>query len=202
VIVYPMAFSSGQASFAIVNRGRNDEVIRINIKDFKFGSRYYTYTLTGEDNVDFSRKVWVNGTGSSLVAGGPLNYAEIPAFSSTIGDEIKIKLPPLSSTFVLVEPGDKELAINEDIYGIGDHSSASDVIIYPNPATTKINIGNIPEGTTDLKIADCAGKVLIEQAIENFNASGIEMSTNLLPGLYIVSFSGAEPRITKKLIIK
>ncbi|HPT14788.1 MAG TPA: alpha-L-arabinofuranosidase, partial [Bacteroidales bacterium] len=40
VIVYPMAFSSGQASFAIVNRGRNDEVIRINIKDFKFGSRY------------------------------------------------------------------------------------------------------------------------------------------------------------------
>lgn len=202
VIVYPMAFSSGQASFAIVNRGRNDEVIRINIKDFKFGSRYYTYTLTGEKNVDFSRKVWVNGTGTSLVAGGPLNYAEIPAISSGIGNEIKIKLPPVSSTFVLVEPGDKELVINEDIYGIGDHSSSSDVIIYPNPATDKISIDNIPEGTSVIQIADCAGKVLIEHTIEKFNTSGFEMKINLLPGIYLVSFTGTEPRITKKLIIK
>ncbi len=202
VIVYPMAFSSGQASFAIVNRGHDNEVIRLNIKDFKFGSRYYTYTLTGEENVDFSRKVWINGTGTSLVAGGPLNYDEIPAISGTIGDEIKIKLPPVSSTFVLVEPGDKELVINEDIYGIGENSSSSGVIIYPNPATDKINVDNIPEGTTGLTIADCAGKILTAQAIEKFNTSGFVMNINLLPGLYLVSFTGSEPLITKKLIIK
>lgn len=202
VIVYPTAFSSGQVSFAIVNRGRNNQVIRLNIKDFKFGSRYYTYTLTGEENVDFSRKVWVNGTGTSLIAGGPLNYAEIPAISSTIGDEIKIKLPPVSSTFVLVEPGDKELTINEDIYGIGDHSSASDVIIYPNPAASKISIDNIPEGTTGIRIADCAGKIMLEKEIQTNSASRLEINNVLVPGLYLVSFPGTVPLITKKLIIK
>jgi hypothetical protein len=202
VTVYPMAFSSGQASFAIVNRGRNTEVIRLNIKDFRFGSRYYTYTLTGEDDVDFSRKVWVNGTGTSLVAGGPLNYAEIPAVSSTIGDEIKIKLPPVSSTFVLVEPGDKELAINEEIYGIGNYSSSSDIIIYPNPASDKISIRNIPEETTEIRITDCVGKTLLEIEFQKSSISEIETDISLLPGIYFVTFTGTSPLITKKLIIK
>jgi hypothetical protein len=185
-----------------VNRGRNTEVIRLNIKDFRFGSRYYTYTLTGEDDVDFSRKVWVNGTGTSLVAGGPLNYAEIPAVSSTIGDEIKIKLPPVSSTFVLVEPGDKELAINEEIYGIGNYSSSSDIIIYPNPASDKISIRNIPEETTEIRITDCVGKTLLEIEFQKSSISEIETDISLLPGIYFVTFTGTSPLITKKLIIK
>lgn len=77
-----------------------------------------------------------------------------------------------------------------------------EVIIYPNPATDKISIDNIPEGTSGIQIADCAGKVLIEHAIERFNTSGFEMKISLLPGIYLVSFTGTEPRITKKLIIK
>ena len=115
VVVFPTAFSSGQAGITIVNKGRDNEVVRLNIQDFKFGNRYYTYTLTGEPNQDFSRKVFINGVGNSLVAGGPENYENIEANSSLINKEIKIKVPPLSSTFILVEPGDKELEINEDI---------------------------------------------------------------------------------------
>lgn len=115
VAVFPTSFSSGQAGITIINKGRDNEVVRLNIQDFKFGNRYYTYTITGEPDQDFSRKVFINGIGNSLVAGGPENYDKIQAFSSLINKEIKIKLPPLSSTFILVEPGDKELVINENL---------------------------------------------------------------------------------------
>ncbi|MBK7215397.1 MAG: hypothetical protein IPH88_19385 [Bacteroidales bacterium] len=97
VVVYPTAFSSGQVAVIAVNRGSKAAVARLNIQDFHFGDRYYVYTLTGENNVSFSRKVSVNGTGTSLVAGGPLNYMDIPAKSSLINDEIRIELPPLSN---------------------------------------------------------------------------------------------------------
>lgn len=202
VVAYPMAFSSGQASIEVVNRGRDTEVIRINIRDFKFGSRYYTYTLTGENNTDFSRKVWVNGTGTSLVAGGPLNYADIPAVSSPIGDEIRIKLPPISSTFLLVEPGDKELVINEEIFGIHDHASANDVIIFPNPATNKISISNIPENTTLLTISDCSGREVFNRTIQANTASTFETEVRLSPGMYFVTLKGTNSTGTIKLIIK
>lgn len=200
VVIYPTAFSSGQAAVTIVNRGRDDEVARLNIRDFKFGNRYYTYTLTGEEGADFSRKVYVNGTGNSLVAGGPLNYAEIPANSSLIGDEIRIKLPPVSTTFVLVEPGDKELTINEDIYGIENPSSA-DVSIYPNPAKDKTCITNIPEDIFLIKIKDISGRTVRTIDDSQTWSSRLEINLSLAPGTYFISLSGTSHSITKKLIV-
>ena len=89
-------------------------MVRLNLKDYKVGDRFYTYTLTGTEGEDFSRKVFVNGAGPALVAGGPADYESIKASSSLIGEEIKIVLPPLSAVYVLVEPGTKTLAINNE----------------------------------------------------------------------------------------
>jgi hypothetical protein len=202
VVAIPTAFSSGQSALILVNRSSKTQVARINIQDFKFGDRYYTYILRNGDTETFSRKVMVNGVGTNLVAGGALNYETIPANSSAIGDEIKIELPPVSSAFVLIESGEKELVINEDIYGTGEQSSYEPVKIYPNPATNKIMIENLPFGTSGLYISDAYARKVFET--ENI-ASGqlsIEICPNLKPGIYFLTLTGAETPITQKLLVE
>ncbi len=112
VVITPTAFSSGQIGASLVNTTRVRKVVRLNLKDYKVGERFYTYTLTGTEGEDFSRKVFINGTGGTLAAGGPVNYETLKANGYVIGEEIKIILPPLSAVYVLVEPGTKELTIN------------------------------------------------------------------------------------------
>ena len=146
VAIIPTAFHSGQMGASLVNTTRIQKVVRLNIKNFKFGDRYYTYTLTGSSGTDFSRKVFINNIGNSFDAGGPDNYESIKANSSVITDEIRINAPPLSVTFVLVEPGSKELLINEEITGVNDMTANKNIIISPNPSTDQFSIFNIPEG--------------------------------------------------------
>lgn len=199
VVAFPTAFSSGQLAVTLVNRGRSKEVVRLNVQDFRFGERYYTYTLSGEENVDFSRKVWVNGEGTSLVAGGPLNYATIPARSSAIGDEIRVELPPVSSTFVLVEPGDKELIINEDVYGRDDANPAGQLRIYPVPSGGTIVVDQIPAGVTQISISESFGrKVFTEPCMSQV----ITLDLSLSPGVYFLTLVGKDFSITRKLLIE
>jgi hypothetical protein len=202
VVVFPTAFSSGQVAVTLVNRSRDNEVVRLNIQDFKFGSRYYTYTLTGEPGQDFSRKVYVNGEGNSLVAGGPENYESIAALSSLIGDEIRIKLPPLSSTFVLIEPGDKELPINEDVYGISHPAPLENIEIYPNPANGIFKITNTPQGITKIQICDMTGSLIYTAPWQKETYLNPEIAINLAPGIYQLILTGNDLKITKKLVIQ
>ncbi|MBK7031323.1 MAG: T9SS type A sorting domain-containing protein [Bacteroidales bacterium] len=202
VVVFPTAFSSGQAALTLVNRSSKTQVVRINIRDFKFGDRYYSYILRNGDTETFSRKVMVNAVGTNLVAGGPLNYESIPANASTIGDEIKIELPPVSSAFVLVESGNKELLINEEVYGTEDNASLQEVMIFPNPAKDKIRIENLPKGTTCMSIRDSFGRTVytIEDILHG--QSTVEMNILLIPGLYYVTVSGAFSPVIRKLVVE
>ena len=92
VVITPTAFSSGQIGASLVNTSKVRKVVRLNLKDYKVGERFYTYTLTGTEGEDFSRKVFVNGTGGTLAAGGPSDYETLKADGYIIGDEIKIVL--------------------------------------------------------------------------------------------------------------
>lgn len=202
VVAFPTAFSSGQTALTLVNRSSKTQIARINIQDFKFGDRYYTYILRNGDTETFSRKVMVNGVGTNLVAGGPLNYETIPANSSAIGDEIKIELPPVSTAFVMVESGNKELEINEEVYGTEDKASLQEVIIIPNPAKDKIRLENLPKGTTCLTIRDSFGRTVFTIDDITPGQTLVEINTGLIPGVYYLTFSGTIPPLSRKLIIQ
>ena len=65
---------------------------------------FYWYTLTGgNDNGSFSRKVYVNGDGTTLPAGGPSDYATIKAYSASATNGVYITLPPMSVVFMAVD---------------------------------------------------------------------------------------------------
>ncbi len=201
VVIIPTAFSSGQVGASLVNTAKIRKVVRLNLKDYKVGDRFYTYTLTGTEGVDFSRKVFVNGTGPTLVAGGPADYEAVKANSSVIGDEIRIVLPPLSAVYVLVEPGTKTLAINNEVTSVAGSPEDDQIIIYPNPSAGSFTVKGLPEFVNRIEIQDLIGAtVFIKDS--GIDGSEIQLHTGLTPGMYLVTFSGSSHSVSKKLLIK
>ncbi len=104
VAAYASIFSSGEAGIILVNKNSYDQVVELNLKNFKPGNRFYYHTLTGgSDNGNFSRKVFVNGVTTTEIAGGPENYESIKPKSTVINGNIKLSLPKYSVTHLLVE---------------------------------------------------------------------------------------------------
>jgi len=201
VVIIPTAFSSGQMGAAIVNKTSYDKVVRLNIKNFKFGDRYYTYTLTGTTGENFSRKVYVNGTSTSGVTGGPDDYETITALSGTINDEIRIELPAYSSTFILVEPGTKELTVNDEVTAVNQTREADEIVIAPNPATEEFIISNIPSFVNAIEIRDLSGRTVYRDSAGKFDED-VTIIKNLAPGMYFVTLYGGAKPVTKKLVIR
>jgi hypothetical protein len=201
VVIIPTAFQSGKVSAAIINTAKIQKVVRLNIKNYKFGDRYYTYTLTGSPNVDFSRKVFVNDIGNSLEAGGPDNYESIKANSSLINDEIRIKIPALSVTFILVEPGNKELIINEEIVGVNNISENDKTRMVPNPSKGHFSIIDMPEGIDKIEILNISGLIIYTEIISGNTYYENTTRTNLVPGIYFVNLIGKGRKLVKKLVV-
>lgn len=102
---YASTFTSGEANVTLVNTSAAPVTVEIKAKNFNIGNRIYWYSLEGSnDNGEFSRKVFVNGVGPSIVAGGPANYTAIKARSSAVTNGvIRIVVPPLGSVFATVD---------------------------------------------------------------------------------------------------
>jgi hypothetical protein len=104
VVAFASSYSSGEAGLVIVNKSTSNETVSIVMDHFEPGKRYYYHTLTGgDDNGDFSRKVYINGYGTAEEGGGPDHYETIKAFASEIEGGIKVGLPSLSVVYLMVE---------------------------------------------------------------------------------------------------
>ena len=104
IAAYASQFTSGEAGIVLVNKGNSELVVELNLQNFKPGSRYYTYTLTGgTDNGLFSRKVFVNGLTTTTEAGGPENYESIKAKSTLINGNIRLNIPKYAVVHLVVE---------------------------------------------------------------------------------------------------
>jgi aspartate 1-decarboxylase len=201
VVITPTAFSSGQIGASLINTAKVRKVIRLNLKDFKAGDRFYTYTLTGNEGEDFSRKVYVNGTGNNLSAGGPDDYETIKAGSTIIGDEIRIIMPPLSAVYVLIESGTKILSINNEVTAVEKPPEDADITVYPNPSDGTFYVKHLSTNVNMIEIKNLKGTSLFSKSVE-FNTNEELIHVPLKPGVYFISFRGDSFIVTRKLIIK
>lgn len=104
VICYASSFSSGPEGIVLVNKGSKSQDVRLQMKNFKTGSHYYYYLLTGgTDNGNFSRKVYVNGITTSEEGGGPAQFTSLKPYGTDIHGDIVLSLPPLSVIYTVVE---------------------------------------------------------------------------------------------------
>lgn len=103
--VYASTYSTnGQAGVAVVNTSGTTQVVEINFKNYRMGTRYYWWELAGgTDNGNFSLMTYINGNGPTLSAGGPSNYSSILAKSALTSGGIKVSVAPYSADFILVD---------------------------------------------------------------------------------------------------
>lgn len=101
---YASTFSSGEAGIILVNKSTSARDVQLAFRNFKPGSRYYWYVLTGGKGVSsFSRKVFVNGTGPMGTAGGPADYTDVKAYSADASQGVKVSLPPMSVVCMVID---------------------------------------------------------------------------------------------------
>lgn len=103
IVSYASTFSNGPAGTALINRSANSHTVTVNISNFKYGVRYYYYTITGGTDATFSRKCFVNGIGPTGVSGGPSNYSTIFPYSANPAKGIKLTIPAYSAVYLTVE---------------------------------------------------------------------------------------------------
>ena len=101
---YGSTYTSGQAGVTLVNGSAAPQTVEVIVKNMRVGGRYYWYSLEGEnDNGDFSRKVKINGSGTSNIAGGPTNYTSIKAKSAITTNGIRITIPAWGGVYVIID---------------------------------------------------------------------------------------------------
>lgn len=104
VLCYASSFSQGPAAgLVLINTGNTPQTVQILLNHFAPASRYYWFTCTGgNDNGEFSRKVYINGYGPAGVSGGPANYNQILPYSAMASPQIEVALPARAVVFLQV----------------------------------------------------------------------------------------------------
>jgi hypothetical protein len=101
---YGSTFSSGESAVTIVNTSKTEQRVEVKTKNIRKGERFYWYTLNGgTDNGEFSRKVVINGQGTTALAGGPDNYDLIKARSAVVAEGIKVTVPALGMVCLVID---------------------------------------------------------------------------------------------------
>jgi hypothetical protein len=101
---YGSTWSSGEVNVTLVNVAAQARTVRINGKGYTPGKRFYWYSLEGgDDNGEFSRRVFVNGEGPKGVAGGPDDYAALPAWSASTAGGVVVKVPGHGAVCLTIE---------------------------------------------------------------------------------------------------
>jgi len=104
VSVYASTYTSGEVGVALINSSTSPKAIEIKVKNFRPGNRFYWYALAGgNDNGEFSRKVFVNGRGPDYVSGGPSNYTSLPAYSAVTVNGIRVTVPARGAVFMAID---------------------------------------------------------------------------------------------------
>ncbi|MES2851191.1 MAG: alpha-L-arabinofuranosidase [Bacteroidota bacterium] len=104
VVSYATSFSSGETGVILVNKSSDAKATEVKVANFKKGTNYYWYTLTGgNDNGEFSAKTFVNSYGPSIASGGPSDYDTINPFAASTTNGIKISIPARAAVFLVIQ---------------------------------------------------------------------------------------------------
>ncbi|MFC2137262.1 alpha-L-arabinofuranosidase [Bacteroidota bacterium] len=102
IICYASLFDSGEAGLAVINKGKKEMNISIEVENYELGDNYYYHSLIGgDDHPEFSLNVVINGQKSEEKVGGP-NVLEVPAYSADTKNGIIIPSPAYSVQYILI----------------------------------------------------------------------------------------------------
>jgi len=141
---------------------------------------------------------------SNLISASNINgdvYRIVIAANKTISnDEVFMRIPLKNSTY---QPQELSVRINgtpstqQLTTGIEDTDFARNIRLYPNPATTKLNISGLTTvGETTATIFDISGRQMLTTVM---NANAIDIS-RLQAGMYLLKLTTAEGTFTQRFV--
>jgi hypothetical protein len=195
ILAYASKFESGQSGIVVINKGKNEQTVDINMNNFGHGEKYHVFTLTGgTDNGEFSRKVFVNGKGPTLASGGPPNVEAIPAHAVNLASGIKITAPPRSVIYVLVESGD-------NIITGAEPERSLKVDVYPNPSSGTFRVNLPSTGFSNLRLIDMQGRNVLDLPLNSLETF-VDVKASLTSGLFILRGEKGREFFIQKVRIK
>jgi len=192
IVAYASLFGSDDAGVVVVNKGTDEQIVRIRPEYFGSGELYYVYSLTGQvlgnENPSYPKGVAVNGVGpeSGSNRWGPVdNLEDIEASAYQVGETIKVRSPGRSVQFVLIEGGDNYITntvqqrqdlLNKPVL----HGN------YPNPfnASTGISFALPREESVSITVYDISGREI----------STLIDRKPMAPGQHSVQWNGRDAR--------
>lgn len=140
------------------------------------------------------------GEAEIFVSGGvpPYTYQWTDSGDNIIGTGSSIDMLPAGTYFIQISDAagcvlDK-IEVFIDFIQSTEFEESSDIILYPNPANTQINIEHSFTGTLGINILDISGRVCLNTQSPDSKTS-IDIS-ELSPGLYIVEITNSTSRST------
>ena len=94
----------------------------------------------------------------------------------------------------------------ETLTGIEENSGLSNITVYPNPASSLLNIDLTAdvEGQLTFKVMDMTGKVISVESLENYGGElhhSLNVS-NLAKGMYILNIESQQGKNIRKFIVE
>jgi hypothetical protein len=95
--------------------------------------------------------------------------------------------------------GEYALAVGQpNQSGLSDNDSESKLLIFPNPCSDVLRIGNIPQNSTAIAICDMTGKNILKQHLSNHQTSATIDIRSIAAGEYIVNVIGRNGQMKTK----
>ncbi|MGD9494479.1 MAG: M1 family aminopeptidase [Bacteroidales bacterium] len=95
--------------------------------------------------------------------------------------------------------GEYALAVGQpNQSGLSDNDSESKLLIFPNPCSDELRIGNIPQNSTAIAICDMTGKIILKQHLSNHETSTTIDIRSIAAGEYIVNVIGRNGQMKTK----
>ena len=180
VISYSTMFANDGLGVVLINTSNESKTVELSSNYYK--SDYFWHELYADDEMD--KKVYINGQTSDNSQGGPLNYLDIASYHRPYENDSRFELKPYSITFIA---------------NIDNNSTANTIYwsnnleIYPNPATTNINIKGI---FCEYVISSIDGKKIFYGHEPHINTSFFK------PGVYFIKFKHINKFSNHKIIIQ
>jgi hypothetical protein len=90
--------------------------------------------------------------------------------------------------------------VQDSNLGVNSVFASDNVQVYPNPATTEINVSLISPSEIDIRVFDLSGKLLVYEAnkiVENTYSVDVSLLTS---GIYFLRINSENGEVTKKFI--
>jgi hypothetical protein len=106
LLSFVSSYEGGGIGMLVINKSTTEQSFQVDIPNYKIGDNYYWYELSKyNDGNIWSEKIAINGISNPKYSkGGPSeNLTEIPAWTRSTKQGIKMKIAGLSAIYLLIE---------------------------------------------------------------------------------------------------